>query len=151
VNKLNPGRYSRNGSLRGGKSVELLDPTQSAGLHNKLLAEIPTLASAEAAVIWANSALPAKNTLVAANAKLVEEAFEQKMAGLPSPAAASADQHATGVIATPREELQASRAGSDAINATATAGIRRGFPSARSGKTTAMRYAPCARDMARMS
>jgi hypothetical protein len=40
------------------------------------------LASAELAVTWAYGALTAKNTLVADDAKLLEEAFEQRLSGL---------------------------------------------------------------------
>jgi hypothetical protein len=64
------------------KTVERLDPDRSAALRDKLLAEIASLASAELAVTWAYGALTAKNTLVADDAKLLEEAFEQRLSGL---------------------------------------------------------------------
>jgi hypothetical protein len=75
-----------NGRLLGAtkrKPAELLDPERSAALRDKLLAEIANLASAELAVTWANGALAAKNTLVADDARRLEEAFEQKLSGLP--------------------------------------------------------------------
>jgi ERF superfamily len=78
-------RHPRNGGQRGAagrKTVERLDPERSATLRDKLLAEIASLASAELAVTWANGALTAKNTLVANDARLLEEAFEQKLSGL---------------------------------------------------------------------
>jgi ERF superfamily len=64
------------------KTVELLDPERSATLRDQLLAEVANLASAELAVTWAYGALTAKNTLVADDAKLLEEAFEQRLSGL---------------------------------------------------------------------
>jgi hypothetical protein len=82
-------RESGNGRLRGAtrsSAAVMLDPSQSATLRDKLLAEVASLTSAELAVTWATQALPAKNSLVAADAKLLEEAFEQKLSSLsPSP------------------------------------------------------------------
>ena len=78
-------RHPGNGGQPGAtkrKTVELLDPERSATLRDQLLAEIANLASAELAVTWANGALTAKNTLVADDARLLEEAFEQKLSGL---------------------------------------------------------------------
>src|SRR5205085_8279983 len=79
-------RYPGNGrqpSATKRKPVELLDPKRSAALRDQLLAEVGNLASAELAVTWANGALTAKNTLVADDARLLEEAFEQKLSRLP--------------------------------------------------------------------
>jgi ERF superfamily len=88
---------------------------QSAALRDKLLAEIASLTSADSAVTWAARALPAKNSLIAADAKILEDAFEQKLSGLPSPAAndISAREDATTAEATLHEVPQASRAGND--------------------------------------
>src|SRR5262249_1509007 len=71
------------------------DPGRSATLRDQLLAEIANLASAELAVTWANSALTAKNTLLADDAKLVEKAFERKLTDFP-PLAATEDPMSTG-------------------------------------------------------
>lgn len=96
------------------KSVELLDPDRSAALRDKLLAEVANLASAEVAVTWANGALPAKNTLVATDAKLLEQAFEQKLSGLsPAVATETSTDAAAALAVTLREEQQASNARSD--------------------------------------
>jgi hypothetical protein len=62
----------------------VLDAGQSAALRDKLLAEVASLTSTELAVTWATQALPAKNSLIAADAKLLKEAFEQKLSGLSS-------------------------------------------------------------------
>src|SRR5260221_2296500 len=106
-----------NGRLSGAmrrKTVELLEPGQSAALRDKLLAEIANLTSADV-VTWAKRALPDKNTLVAADARLLEDAFEQKLSNLSSlvtietatPAGAAA------VAVTVQEEPQPSNARSD--------------------------------------
>src|SRR5262249_50743479 len=59
--------------------------------------------------------LPAKNSLIAGDAKLLEDAFEQKLSGLPSLVAndISAGEGATAAEATSQEVPQASRAGND--------------------------------------
>jgi hypothetical protein len=93
----------------------VLDGNQSAALRDKLLAEVASLASADSAVTWAARALPAKNSLMASDAKLLEDAFEQKLAGFPLPLAndISAEEGATAAEVTSHKEPQASRAGGD--------------------------------------
>src|SRR5271166_145663 len=80
-----------NGKVRGaGKtpSPMVLPVDESANLRDRLLSEIAGLASQDSATSWAREALPAKNRLTAADAKLLEDAFEQKLAGfLPGEAA----------------------------------------------------------------
>jgi hypothetical protein len=69
-------------------SVAVLAPEESAALRNKLMAELAILGSTEAACGWAQRALPDKNSLDAGDAKLVEDAFEQKLrevGNLPAP------------------------------------------------------------------
>jgi hypothetical protein len=60
-------------------------------------------------------ALFAKNSLIAADAKLLEDAFEQKLSGLSSPVAneISAGKSAAALEVTPQEEPQAAIAGRD--------------------------------------
>jgi hypothetical protein len=60
----------------------VLPADESAALRDRVLSEIASLASLESATSWARAALIAKNSLTAADAKLLEDAFEQKMAGL---------------------------------------------------------------------
>ena len=55
---------------------------ESAALRDRLLSEIAGLASQDSAATWAGEALPAKNTLTAGDAKLLEDAFEQKLSQL---------------------------------------------------------------------
>jgi len=73
------------GKLRG--AAKAASPTvpltdESAALRHRLLSEISGLASQDSAATWAGEALPAKNTLTAADAKLVEDAFERKLSQL---------------------------------------------------------------------
>jgi hypothetical protein len=74
-----------NGRIRGGAktaSPTVLLTDESAAVRDRLLSEISGLASQHSATIWAGEALPAKNTLTAADAKLVEDAFEWKLSQL---------------------------------------------------------------------
>jgi hypothetical protein len=85
-------RPSANGRLsqapdRGARSTSLaiIDLDASAGRRDALLAEIGALATADHAAAWAQQALAAKNALTDADAKRVEEAFEQRLAEFSSP------------------------------------------------------------------
>jgi ERF superfamily len=102
-----------NGRGRGmtkGEAAAIIDGEQSAGLRDRLLAEIGTIASADLAASWAREALAAKNKLAAPDAKLVEDAFEQRLAELASagtdpsnddaPAIADADPQETATAAS---------------------------------------------------
>src|SRR5262245_55139815 len=61
-----------------------LDPQRSAGLRDRLLAEVQSVRSLDRAAAWARVVLPAKNGLTADDAKLVEDAFERRLSELPS-------------------------------------------------------------------
>jgi ERF superfamily len=102
-----------NGRGRGmtkGEAAAIIDGEQSAGLRDRLLAEIGTIASADLAASWAREAVAAKNKLAAPDAKLVEDAFEQRLAELASagtdpsnddaPAIADADPQETATAAS---------------------------------------------------
>src|SRR5262249_26264925 len=70
-------------------------PEQSAALREKLLAELGNITSADLAAAWAREALPAKNSLAATDAKLVEDASEHTLSELaPSASAEAADDAA---------------------------------------------------------
>ena len=62
----------------------VLDAHQSAAVRERLLAELASIPSADLAASWAREALTAKNSLTASDAKLVEEAFEQRLSQLGS-------------------------------------------------------------------
>jgi hypothetical protein len=112
-----PFRESGNGRLRGATkgTAAVLDATQSAALRDNLLAEVASLMSADVAVTWAGRALGAKNSLIAADAKLLEDAFEQKMFGLSSDVVSEASTGETAVARemTSQEKSEADSARSD--------------------------------------
>ena len=93
-----PPRKPGNGQGRRsmhGERPSTLEPEQSAALREKLLTAIGSITSADAAAIWAQEALAAKNRLAAADAKLVEDAFENRLSELaPSAIAEVADDAA---------------------------------------------------------
>jgi hypothetical protein len=62
----------------------VLKAAESAALRDRLLAEIASFTSLEAATSWARSGLAAKNRLGALDAKRIEDAFEQRMSALAS-------------------------------------------------------------------
>jgi hypothetical protein len=81
-----PWRPQGNGKARGAAkppSPVILPVDESAALRDRLLGEVAVLESQEGATKWAREALPAKNSLTAADARLLEEAFGQKIAGWP--------------------------------------------------------------------
>jgi hypothetical protein len=58
----------------------VLEADQSAALRDRLVAEVDALQSADEAAGWAHRSLPAKNTLTAADAEVVESGFRAKLA-----------------------------------------------------------------------
>jgi hypothetical protein len=84
-----PGNGQRRNSMPGERPPPL-EPEQSAALREKLLTELGTITSAELATIWAQEALPAKNSLAAADAKVVEDVFELRLSELAPSATAEA-------------------------------------------------------------
>jgi hypothetical protein len=83
-----PARSAGNGRDRAFGKVTppaLLGATLSASLREILLAEISAITSSALAARWAQDALPRKNSLLAADAKLVEDAFEGRLSELAEP------------------------------------------------------------------
>ena len=62
----------------------VLGPDGSAALRDQLLTEVDRLSLADAAATWAHRIMAAKNSLVAADARRVEDAFAAKTAALGS-------------------------------------------------------------------
>jgi len=60
-------------------STSVLGPEESAALRGKLLAEVDQLRSTDSACTWAQSALAHKNRLNGGDARVLENAFEQKL------------------------------------------------------------------------
>ena len=91
VQQRKPGNGQRRHGMHGDRP-STLEPEQSAALREELLARLRNITSAEAATIWAQHALATKNRLVAADAKLLEDAFERGLSELaPSATAEAAD------------------------------------------------------------
>ena len=57
----------------------ILEPKASAMLRDQLLAELKDIASADDAAIWAHRILGAKNSLTAADARMIEDAFRARL------------------------------------------------------------------------
>jgi hypothetical protein len=106
-----PARESGNGHLRGTtkrKPAEELDADQSAAVRDTLMAEVASLVSPEVAVTWAGRILPVKNSLTAADAKLLENTFEKKLSSLSSPDLSETAIVESGTTVTSQDETQVS-------------------------------------------
>ena len=79
------GATRRDGKLQSNPTEPLLGPEASATLRDRLLGEINELVSDDQAAHWAHRSLSEKNTLTAADALLVEEAFQARLASFAKP------------------------------------------------------------------
>jgi ERF superfamily len=96
VQQRKPGNGHRRYGMHG-ERPSTLEPEQSAALREKLLTAVGSITSADLAAAWAREALTAKNSLAAADAKLVEDAFERRLSELaPSATVEAADDAAPG-------------------------------------------------------
>src|SRR5438874_8525978 len=77
-----PTRPSREGSDSAGSGSPVLAPDQSATLRERLVAEVSAINSADDATAWAHRNLPAKNSLTAEDAQIVEAGFRERLASL---------------------------------------------------------------------
>jgi hypothetical protein len=78
IRSTNSASGLRDKSLRPARAT--LGPEQSATLREQLLASVAQLQSEDEAADWVHKNMPAKNTLIAADADLVESAFKDKLA-----------------------------------------------------------------------
>ena len=67
----------------------------SASLRESLIEQLAAINSADEAAAWAHRSLPAKNTLTAADAKMVEERFRARLSAI-GPSQATCDRPAEG-------------------------------------------------------
>ena len=74
-----------------------LGPEASAALRDQLTAELTHLSSTEEAANWAHRAIAAKNTLTAADAERVEEAFQTRLTSIVTDATKPSTQDDPGV------------------------------------------------------
>ena len=72
----------RNGKFQSNPSELPLGAEASAALRDRLVAELTGLASTDEAALWAHRQMAEKNRLTAADAPLVEEAFQGRLAVL---------------------------------------------------------------------
>jgi hypothetical protein len=109
-----PRRPLGNGHARGAMRAEprvVLAVDQSAALRDRLLAEIGNIPSIEHAASWAREALGAKNSLMASDAKVVEDAFEQRLSQLGSASGTTVSAGAGGagpeaaVVESPQQAI----------------------------------------------
>jgi hypothetical protein len=68
------------GKLPGPSARSLLGAQLSASLRESLIEQMAAINSSDEAAAWAHRNLPAKNTLTAADAKIVEERFQARLA-----------------------------------------------------------------------
>jgi hypothetical protein len=75
----------RTGKLQSRPSEPPLGAEASAALRDRLVAEISGLACGDDAAIWAHRSLVEKNKLTAADAQVVEEGFQARLASFATP------------------------------------------------------------------
>jgi hypothetical protein len=76
----------RNGKFQSLPSEPPLGAEASGALRDRLVAEIGVLASGDDAAIWAHRSLVEKNKMTAADAQVVEEGFQTRLASFATPA-----------------------------------------------------------------
>jgi len=74
-------------------SRPMLEPQASAAVRDQLMAEMKDFSSTDDAATWAHRALRAKNSLTAADAEHVEQAFDAKLATFVTKTADEAPSH----------------------------------------------------------
>jgi hypothetical protein len=88
-----PQNPSRRGAKLTAKNIKpILGTEASADLRDQLLAELKAIASSDDATTWAHRILSAKNTLIVADAKKVEDAFQLRLTTFATRAADTAHQ-----------------------------------------------------------
>ncbi len=91
---------------RGGSKVvsnpakPILSPEASATLRDELVGELKEIASADDAAVWAHRTLGVKNSLIEADGRQVENAFQAKLATFQS-AVDISDRPLTPILSAP--------------------------------------------------
>src|SRR5262249_51597840 len=70
---------ARNGRPSGSSARTVLGTQLSASLRESLIEQLAAINSPDEAAVWAHRNLPAKNTLTAVDAKIVEDRFQAKL------------------------------------------------------------------------
>src|SRR5262245_17340762 len=75
-------RIAPHGKAAGPSARSVLGEQLSASLRESLLHQVAAINSADEAAVWAQRSLPAKNSLTAADAKMVEEKFAARLSAI---------------------------------------------------------------------
>ena len=76
------GKGAWGGKLSAASARSVLGEQLSASLRESLIQQMAAINSADEAAAWAHRNLPAKNTLIAADARIVEERFQARLSSL---------------------------------------------------------------------
>ena len=90
----------------------VLESEQSAILRERLVAQLDAINSNDDAAVWAHRSLPAKNTLTAADAQIVEQRFQARLSTIghaPAPSEPSNAVPAQSLMLTDRPDAAAGR------------------------------------------
>jgi ERF superfamily len=109
----------------------VLTAEQSAILRERLLEELVVIGSADEAAVWAQRNLPAKNTLTAVDAKIVEEQFQAKLSTIGD---AEGSDGMTHLVSAGRPDANASQKASPVSKRRSRSGVIRAL-----GKTVRLR------------
>jgi hypothetical protein len=85
--------HGRRDASVSAQAKPILEAKPSAQLRDRLMAEIYELASGDEAAIWANRIFAEKNTLIAEDAHVLEEAFQARLGTIGVEAARQAQDH----------------------------------------------------------
>jgi hypothetical protein len=102
-------RTARHGKPPGPSARSVLGEQLSASLRESLLQQMAAINSADEAAAWAQRSLPAKNSLTAADAKMVEEQFAARLSAISPPdgTRGGSDRHGTPDDPSPHEPRHA--------------------------------------------
>jgi ERF superfamily len=92
---------SSDGKPPGASARSILGEQLSASLRESLIGQMAAINSADEAAAWARRSLPAKNTLTAADAKMVEQRFQARLGDISD----------TGAPAGPRDRSRGAAGG----------------------------------------
>jgi hypothetical protein len=85
-------RVRRDAKVQAPFSKIVLGPEASAGLRDRLVAELNELGSTDAAALWAHRILAEKNRLTATDAQHVEESFQARLTTIATNTSAGAEK-----------------------------------------------------------
>lgn len=104
----------------------ILGPPQSADLRNRLLTQLSPLSGSDDLLAWAKASLPLKNTLLEADARAVEAAYETRLeqAAPPPLGAVQEERPADADQAVAARPLEGKAAAVQAVKGFAPSGVR---------------------------